>query len=61
MGDPIAWDRNKVIDIGEWSISAGGQLEKFYSIYKHVYVYNMCIYVYIVLRPGFPLKATNLY
>ena len=25
----IVWDRNKAIDIGEWSVSGGGLLERF--------------------------------
>ena len=30
----IAWDRNKAIDIGEWSICGVGRLERFYCIGK---------------------------
>ena len=29
----ILWDLNKAIDIGEWSIWGGGQLETFFYIY----------------------------
>ena len=29
----IVWDRNKAIDIGEWSICGGGQLERFDCIW----------------------------
>ena len=28
----IAWDPNEAIDIGEWSICAGGQTERFHCI-----------------------------
>ena len=50
----ILWDPNKAIDIGEWSICGGGQLESFCCIsqYTSVYVYisqyvSMYIYIYI--------------
>ena len=28
----IVWDPNKAIDIGEWLICGGGQLERYYCI-----------------------------
>ena len=37
----VVWDRNKTIDIGEWSICGGGWLEMFYCIYIY-----MCVCVY---------------
>ena len=38
MGD--FWDRNKAINIGEWSICIGGRLERFYCIYFSVKISN---------------------
>ena len=35
----IVWDPNETIDIGEWSICGGGQLDRFY-----------CVYIWVVLR-----------
>ena len=49
-GGRIIWDPNKAIDVGEWSICGGGQLERFYCIYIYVckkkkkYIYRL-IYV----------------
>ena len=37
----IIWDPNNTIDIGEWSICGGGQIESFYCvlyIYIHIYI-----------------------
>ena len=28
----IIWDTNKAIDVGEWPICGGGQLERFYCM-----------------------------
>ena len=36
----IAWDANKVINIGEWSLYGGGQLERHYFIYNDDLVYT---------------------
>ena len=36
----IAWDPNKVIDIGQWSICGGGRLERL--------TVNMCILYHII-------------
>ena len=44
----IVRDLNKAIDIGEWSISGGDRLERFYciSIYTiYIYIYSF-IYIY---------------
>ena len=42
----IVWDPNKAIDIGEWSISGGCLLERFYRnpdiyIYIYIYIYSL--------------------
>ena len=42
----IVWDRNKTIDIGEWSICEGGRLESFYCIYIYLHIY---IYISIAM------------
>ena len=31
----IIWDTNKRINIGEWSICGGGQLERFFSVFRN--------------------------
>ena len=43
---PIVWDPNKAIDIGQWTIGGGGWLERFWciSIYMHTKAYCTSIY-----------------
>ena len=40
----IVWDRNKGIDIGEWSICGGGLLERLYCTCR-LYLENIDMYV----------------
>ena len=46
----VIWDRNKAIDIEDWSICGGGQLERFDYMHLCISVYNVNtinIYIYI--------------
>ena len=31
---PVVWGANKAINTGEWTVSGGGRLERFYYISK---------------------------
>ena len=41
----IVWDRQKTIDIREWSIWGGCRIERLYSVYIYVYIY-ICIHIF---------------
>ena len=45
----IVCDRNKAIDIREWSIFGGGQLERFYCIYSDLF--STCPHFCFISRP----------
>ena len=39
----IVWEPNKAIDIGEWSICGGAQLERFIYIYMYFISQNYAV------------------
>ena len=40
----MVWDRNKAIDMEQWSICGGGRLERFYCIVKVGFYLLFAIY-----------------
>ena len=43
----IGWDPNKVINIREWSVCGGGQLERFYhTVFSYLHTVKQIVHVF---------------